>query len=187
MVGHNSDWQFVGWGIVDAYNAISTTLSGDVTVPWLSVTPMGGVIAAGDSMEIMLVVTAPSEAGEYSGVLQITADEPYGNNDVRIPIHLTTMTAPTAGFTSNTPVELGQTSVFTNTSMGDGTLTYEWDFGDDSAIVTDMSPTHVYTATGVYTVTLTVTNEVGSSAIVQTHMVVESGFEIYLPFIAKNE
>jgi PKD repeat protein len=71
--------------------------------------------------------------------------------------------------------------------MGDGTLTYEWDFGDDSAIVTDMSPTHVYTATGVYTVTLTVTNEVGSSAIVQTHMVVESGFEIYLPFIAKNE
>jgi subtilisin family serine protease len=176
-----------GWGIVDAYNAISTTLSGDVTVPWLSVTPMGGVIAAGDSMEIMLVVTAPSEAGEYSGVLQITADEPYGNNDVRIPIHLTTMTAPTAGFTSNTPVELGQTSVFTNTSMGDGTLTYEWDFGDDSAIVTDMSPTHVYTATGVYTVTLTVTNEVGSSTIVQTHMVVESGFEIYLPFIAKNE
>jgi len=35
-------------------------------------------------------------------------------------------------------------------------LTYAWDFGDGSAIVTESAPTHSYTAAGLYTVCLTV-------------------------------
>ena len=119
--------------------------------------------------------------GEYTVTLTVTNEV---GSDTVTQTHVV-LEVPTAGFTSNTPVELGDTSVFTNTSTGGGTLSYEWDFGDGSAVVTDMNPTHVYTATGEYTVTLTVTNEVGSDTVVQTHTVVVSSYELYLVFIIK--
>ncbi|MDO8629540.1 MAG: tandem-95 repeat protein, partial [Phycisphaerales bacterium] len=44
-------------------------------------------------------------------------------------------------------------------------LTFSWDFGDGG---TGASPTHTYAATGVYTVTLTVTDPFGASGVSQT-------------------
>lgn len=44
---------------------------------------------------------------------------------------------------------------------------YEWNFGDGSAPVTQMSPTHVYTGTGQYNVTLKVFNNCSSFSISQ--------------------
>jgi len=42
----------------------------------------------------------------------------------------------------------------------DGTIvSYEWDFGDGSPVGSGVSPTHAYTATGTYTVTLTVMDD----------------------------
>lgn len=64
-----------------------------------------------------------------------------------------------AGFDSNTPVELGQPAIFTNTTTGSVAPTgYEWNFGDGSPIVTTTNPTHTYAITGTYTVILTATN-----------------------------
>ena len=40
-----------------------------------------------------------------------------------------------------------------------GTLTYAWDFGDNSGTSTAASPSYTYTALGTYTVTLTVTDD----------------------------
>jgi PKD repeat protein len=70
---------------------------------------------------------------------------------------------PTAAFTSTSPDALGTETAFTNTSTGLN-LTYEWDFGDGSPTVTDANPTHTYAYTGVYTVTLTATNDLGSDS-----------------------
>jgi PKD repeat protein len=67
-----------------------------------------------------------------------------------------------AGFSSNTPIVLGAGAVFTNTTTGTPPITYEWDFGDGSPVVTDVNPSHVYTQTGTFTVVLTATNEAGS-------------------------
>lgn len=49
---------------------------------------------------------------------------------------------------------------FTNTSTGAGTLTYNWDFGDGNNS-SAVSPTHTYTARGIYTVKLTVASSEG--------------------------
>ncbi|QEC42973.1 gliding motility-associated-like protein [Pseudobacter ginsenosidimutans] len=47
---------------------------------------------------------------------------------------------------------------FVNTTTGGGVITYEWDFGDGSPKSTDANPTHTYTSTGAFTVTLTARN-----------------------------
>jgi PKD repeat protein len=41
------------------------------------------------------------------------------------------------------------------------TLTYAWDFGDKTATGTGVAPSHTYTAAGIYTVSLTVTDTGG--------------------------
>ncbi|MGH2538398.1 MAG: M14 family zinc carboxypeptidase [Candidatus Promineifilaceae bacterium] len=68
---------------------------------------------------------------------------------------------PAASFSSSSPDFLGETTVFTNTSTG-SELTFAWDFGDGGPVVTDTSPSHAYAAAGLYTVTLTATNSLGS-------------------------
>ena len=61
-----------------------------------------------------------------------------------------------AAFTaSSTKVNSGTDIVFTNTSIG--AETYSWDFGDGSGAVTTENATHAFAAAGTYTVTLTVT------------------------------
>ncbi len=60
-----------------------------------------------------------------------------------------------AGFTSNSPVTIGAPVQFANVSFGQGTLTYEWDFGDSSPIAYVEEPSHTYSAVGTYMVTLT--------------------------------
>lgn len=54
-----------------------------------------------------------------------------------------------------TPTVVDNTVTFVNNSTGAGT--YSWDFGDFNSS-TAQNPTHVYPASGPYTVTLTVTN-----------------------------
>jgi PKD repeat protein len=74
---------------------------------------------------------------------------------------------PAAAFTESTSVSTGQVANFdaSASSDPDGTITnYHWDFGDGQTLDTS-SPTtaHIYTTPGVKTVTLTVTDNDGSS------------------------
>jgi len=64
-----------------------------------------------------------------------------------------------AGFSAKgfeaTDVCEGDKAVFTNTStVAAGNLSYSWNFGDNTPVSTDHSPTHTYTSPGVYSVTL---------------------------------
>jgi PKD repeat protein len=70
--------------------------------------------------------------------------------------------APSANFfankrSGNAPLEVR----FTDSSTGSSPFTYAWDFGDGATSV-NQNPTHIYPETGLYTVTLTVTNNLGS-------------------------
>lgn len=52
----------------------------------------------------------------------------------------------------------------TNSSTGNGTLTYVWDFGDGTPTTTLAQPNHTYANTGTYTVCLTTTNTTNGGA-----------------------
>ncbi len=72
----------------------------------------------------------------------------------------TAITTPTANFTVNVTSSCFGDFVFTDQST-DIPQEWLWDFGDGTTS-TDMSPVHTYTVAGSYTVTLQVTNTLGT-------------------------
>ncbi len=75
--------------------------------------------------------------------------------------------APTADFTADPisgPIPIGVN--FTDQSTGDIT-SWQWDFGDGS-MSTEQDPSHTYTESGIYTVSLTVTGPGGSDTRTKT-------------------
>jgi hypothetical protein len=90
--------------------------------------------------------------------------------------------APTAVFTSTSPVVFGESITFTNASTGDN-LSFLWNFGD-GVTSTLTSPAHLYAAPGVYTVTLTAVNTTGSDSSAQ-QVVVEPHY-LYLPLLLRQ-
>ncbi len=104
----------------------------------------------GGSTDDSLVVTT---GGTYT--LNITDACGSGTESVVI----TELTAPTASFTAS---NVFMTAVLNNTTGANGTATYAWNFGDGGTSTVE-SPTHIYMAPGMYYVTLTVTNECGTS------------------------
>lgn len=95
-------------------------------------------------------------------------------NAPRFVLHINGV-ANAAFIASNTTVPTGGSVNFTNTSTG-GT-TYSWNFGDSNTS-TVQNPSHVYTTTGTYTVTLTVTNGSCGSASTTQVITVESPLSI---------
>ncbi len=93
--------------------------------------------------------------GVYEVSLAVT--NPFGSNSITQLGYITAEDVPVAGFT----FAVDEPAVdFTNTSVGGGT--YLWDFGDGETSTAE-HPVHVYAASGGYTITLTVTNDCGTS------------------------
>jgi gliding motility-associated-like protein len=74
---------------------------------------------------------------------------------------VTVHSLPTVNFTMPASICMPDGhAAFVNNSTGES-LTYQWNFGDGSATVADVSPTHIYTASGPYTVSLKATSAAG--------------------------
>jgi uncharacterized repeat protein (TIGR01451 family) len=77
------------------------------------------------------------------------------------------------GFESNSPVLIGSLAVFTNTTSGPGTISFSWDFGDDSPLASDSDPSHLYAAPGDYLVSLTAQNEMETITVSSVFQVID--------------
>ncbi|MCA9952440.1 MAG: PKD domain-containing protein, partial [Anaerolineales bacterium] len=137
------------------------------------------------------------------GIWHINADEPqaldyrmsnqtglyqpdqYRSSDhdpVLIGLDLTSITAE---FSSNSPVTIGGTSIFSNESGGTDPLTYTWDFGDGTPLSNATNPQHTYAAVGTYTVSLAVTDVWGGTAVYSDIHTILPAMS-YLPMVQFN-
>jgi RHS repeat-associated protein len=122
------------------------------------------------------VITHPIHVYTATGVytVSLTATGPGGTDTLTrtnyIAVTSEPCVTPTADF-SGTPLSGTVPLEVTFTDASSGTVNgWSWDFGDG---VTDTAtnPTHVYTATGIYTVSLAVSGPCGSDALTRTNYV----------------
>lgn len=92
----------------------------------------------------------------------------YGCQKVPLPTTIFTF-SPESGF-------VNETITFTNTS--ENASSFLWDFGDNSSS-TVQNPTHVYTAAGTFTITLTATDDGGTSTATKTIEITVPPFNIF--------
>lgn len=121
----------------------------------------GGNPSSSTEQNPLVVYNTP---GTYS--VTLTVSNGSGTNSSTQTNYITVNTVPTTGFTSNIN---GATVVFTNTSTN--ATSYLWNFGDNQTS-TAANPTHTYANDGTYTVTLTSTNDCGTTTSTQTVVIV---------------
>ena len=92
-----------------------------------------------------------TEQDAWAGWLETdpTGTAVFGYQDIISPLNADFTAEPSSGL-------VPLTVQFTDTSTGDPTA-WAWDLGDDSPISPQQHPTHTYTISGTYTVTLTIT------------------------------
>jgi hypothetical protein len=160
--GDNSD--YIG---IDTFEYVSfTPCAAPGEVAWLSAEPGSGTTPAGESDDVTVTVDASGLAPNemYEADLCVFSNDPV-NPVVVIPVILTVEEeageAPVTGFIFEPSAPLvGEVIQFTNLTTGTEPIEYLWDFGD-GATNTEENPTHIYTTGGLYTITLTATNDFG--------------------------
>jgi len=153
-----------GWGRIDAFEAVSLTLSGlEYDLPWLSETPQSGTLGPGERISIAVTFDASGlEPGVYLGLLDAESTDP-ATPHLGVPVTLTVLTPCD-------PVEIlalitdtqGCTVTFRAELSGTPPYVYEWDLGP---LGSSTAPTVTvnFGVSGSYPYTLTVSNCEGAS------------------------
>jgi PKD repeat protein len=120
---------------------------------------------------------AYAATGTYTVTLTVTDDQGATGTDTCV-ITVATNLPPTANAGPDQFVAVGATVSFDggNSADPDGTIVgYAWSFGDASAPGSGRTVTHAYATSGVYTVTLTVTDNRGATGTDTAAVVVGGG------------
>jgi PKD repeat protein len=139
---------------------------GQINVGWLGMTDSQGRAVTHFTTDTPGPVTFYAFAGDVVGSASVTFVQP-----------------PDASFAaSDVSVTVSQAITFTNMTVGTAPLSYLWNFGDTTTS-TLTSPTHIYTQTGAYTVTLTASNAYGTDS--ASLLVLVKPHQLYLPVIRR--
>lgn len=117
--------------------------------------------------------TAYNSVSYYFQDMNGVCTQPSGTTDVNRPNIRFTFTPngpPTAQFTANPTATCSGTVNFTDQSFF-GVTAWLWNFGDGTPTSSVQNPVHTYTASGVYSVTLTVTNPNGNNTLVKPNYI----------------
>jgi len=183
-----SDVQMTRTLTVNNTGASGATWSITETIAWLSALPVSGTVSGDSSIAAVMTFNSTGlPTGVYTGSLSVNTSD-SGQPSVLIPVTMTVGAPPACSFASSSPDDLGQTTVFTNTTTGSPDPIYRWNWGDGSALDTAVCPTHPYAHTGVYTVILTATNTWGEDVCTGTASIegLEPGFTSNSPVVLGN-
>jgi hypothetical protein len=146
---------------------------GSFSIPMVMVAQADGepIIAALESGETVRGIIGPQNDPMLVNSLVFLLDEadhdPDPLNDraeINVTIVPQVLEPPTASFTFEPALPVsGMPVLFTDTSMF-APDEWSWDFGDGSPGSTEQHPSHTYTVAGTYTVSLMVSNQLGSDA-----------------------
>ncbi len=106
---------------------------------------------------------------EYTGLHNVTVTW-YGQCMYGTDVDDFSINAPTANFTTNTTNGTSPLTVQFNDTSTDKPTSWLWNFGDGTTSNLQ-NPTHTYTTSGIYTVTLTVTNAAANNTLTQTNYI----------------
>jgi choice-of-anchor A domain-containing protein len=125
-------------------------------------------------------VKSYSNPGNY-WVKQVATSSVGCKDSLSLLVYVTPIPTTIANFTPDNSTQcLGNAFTFFNASIGNGTLSYTWDFGDGT-YSTDLSPSKTYASSGVYAVRLTTTGNGGTDTLSKTVTVIPNavkGFTI---------
>lgn len=142
-------------------NVTENTCPGDLNGA-INITPSGGIPpysyswSNGDTTEDLSALGV----GDYTGTITDSDGCEYVSPTITIS---STDTLPDGEITFN--ITGGDVGFSANASNA---TTYSWNFGDGSAAQTVPNPVHTYTSNGSYTVTLTITNNCGTTTLSDT-------------------
>ncbi|MCF6171860.1 MAG: PKD domain-containing protein [Bacteroidales bacterium] len=122
-----------------------------------------------------------ADPGTYNVSLTVTNDEKC--TDVAIKANLIKANeTPTAQFVPDPPQAILENATidFNNNSVSGENLIYLWNFADGNTS-DEKNPTHTYTATGVYPVTLLVTSPHGCESETTVEVIIHPDFAVYAP------
>ena len=122
-----------------------------------------------DNLNSKTISLPSSFSGSFTYELIKVIDREGKSKDITDEEEIIKINAPpTADFSfTNNNACSGEIVQFTDSSSGEGNLTYNWSFGDETTISTEKNPTHTYEALGCgienFDIELTITDENGYS------------------------
>ncbi len=126
---------------------------------WLEPTPLSGTVAGGSSQDVILNFDATGMlSGTYEYNLQINTNEPSGI-PVTVSVKMIVTDVPQTAFSADNPISCTGVVNFTDESLN-GPTSWNWQFGDGGTS-TAQNPTHNYSESGTYDVTLEACNAIG--------------------------